>query len=769
MSKSSLAALLLAPTLCLCAQNAAPPVAKTEDCNESSSAEPLPSCARAGLSQTSIPRLPEVKVRTNATHEAKGQPEPQISRPLRAETLLPEPPTEFQLFVAASIGRVLPLFGAELFENVPSTFAPAEKIPVTANYVIGPGDELLVRVWGQVNLNLDLTVDRSGAVFLPQVGNVSIAGLAFSQVQTFLRSQFERAYRNFDLSVSMGQLRSIQVFVVGQARRPGFYTVSSLSTLVNALFACGGPSSEGSMRQVRLMRDGKPTADFDVYALLLSGDRSQDARLLPGDVIHIAGVGPQVAIAGSVLRPAIYELGPEQTLGQLIEMAGGLSPVADRRQVKIERISGKSRMILELTLDQSGPETLLRNGDLVQIGAVAISFENAVTVRGNVANPGRFSWHQGLRLRDIIPNKESLVTRAYWERHNLLGYTAVKYSPAAEADNLDHKVPNREPASFGPIAPAINWSYAVIERRKPSDLSRQLIPFHIGRLVLEGDERENHELQPGDVVTVFSQHDLRVPVSQQSRQVRLEGEFRAPGVYDVAEGETLGHLIERVGGLTRDAYLYGAVFTRESARKDQQDRIDQYARDLERDTFSAGVRYQASLSASEDPAITNIRLEGLQRMIEGLRATKATGRVALGFNEREGSLDKLMGIRLEDGDRLMIPVRPATVNMLGAVYNIGSLLHNEEWRVKDYLKRAGGCTRAADSSRVFLVRADGTVVSKQNFGHFGPSFEMARVHPGDSIVVPEALPKSSMFRSIRDWAQISSQLALSAAAINVLR
>lgn len=716
-----------------------------------------------------IPRLPVPKPRPAAADPPKKAPPAEPGVTARSEALPPEPPTEFQQFVAASTGKLLPLFGAELFEKVPSTFAPLERIPVTANYVLGPGDELLLRVWGQVNLNLELTVDRSGAVFLPQVGNTVVAGLPFSQLQGFFRTQLERVYRNFSLSISMGQLRSIQVFVVGEARRPGVYTVSALSTLVNALFACGGPSSQGSMRLIKLLRDGVVVAEFDIYTLLLAGDRSHDARLQAGDVIHIAGTGPQAAIAGSVRRPAVYELRGAETLGEIIAMAGGLNPVADPRRVRIERVAEGIRTVIDLPPGEDGTSTRIRNGDLVQVAAVSAAFANAVTLRGNVANPGRFAWRPGLRLRDIIPDKESLVARAYWERQNLLGYASVQYFPA-EADGPDGALPKDPPATrFGPIAPAINWTYAVIERRRATDLSRELAPFHLGRLVLEGDERENHELQPGDIVTVFSQQDLRVPVSQQSRQVRLEGEFRAPGIYDVGEGETLRQLIERVGGLTPDAYLYGAVFTRESARRDQQERTEQYLRDLERDISAAANLQPASASDTESAALAKTRLEGLQRMIERTRAAKPLGRISLGFAGAEPSLERLGEIVLQDGDRFVVPVRPDTVNVLGAVYNAGSLLYDGQWRVKDYLARSGGCTRAGDTSRVFLIRADGTVVSRQSFGRFGPSFEMSRVHPGDSIVVPESMPKSSRLRSLRDWTQVSAQLALSGAAIGVLR
>lgn len=731
-------------------------------------------CVAAETGSGTPSRLPVVRPTAIRTLGSPVEPAETTPKAVRHEDaaasspLAPERPTEFQQFIAESTGKLLPLFGADLFEHVPSTFAPVEKIPVTADYVLGPGDELIVRVWGQVNLNLDQTVDRTGEIFLPQVGNVAVAGLAYSQIRSFLHTQFERVYRNFDINVTMGQLRSIQVLVVGQARRPGMYTVSALSTLINALFACGGPSAQGSMRSVRLMRAGAAAADFDLYDVLLAGDRSHDVRLMPGDVIHIGDVGRQAAIFGSIERPGIYELRGEQSIGELIHMAGGLTPVADSRLVKVERLNNGSRVAMDVQFDEKGSSTILHNGDLVRIAAASVSFENAVTLRGNVANPGRFAWHKGMRLRDIIPDKESLVTRAYWEHHNLLGFTAIQYP--VPGDGQESELPQSHPARFGPLAPPINWSYAVIERRKPQDLSRELVPFHLGRLVLEGDSAQNYELDPGDIVTIFSQKDLRVPVSQQVRQVWLEGEFRAPGVYDIPEGETLGHLIQRVGGLTPDAYLYGAQFTRESAKQEQQERLDEYARELEQDLLNNTISPSNPLQAfAGDTANQNARMASVQRVAARLRAARASGRIALGLSGPEEAPDKLMNVVLKDGDRFFVPVKSATVNVLGSVYNSGSLLYNQQWRVKDYMKGVGGVTRAGDASRAFLIRADGTVVSKQSFGRFGPSFEMAHVYPGDSIVVPEAPPKTSWFRGLRDWTEISSQLALAGAAINVLR
>ena len=508
----------------------------------------------------------------------------------------PQSATEFQRFAASSVGEVLPIFGASLFEHVPTTFAPLDRVPVTADYVVGPGDEILVRVWGQVNLDLELTVDRAGAVFIPQVGNVGVAGLRFQQVPDFLRARLERIFRNFDINVNMGQLRSVEIFVVGQVRRPGTYTVSSLSTLVNALFASGGPSAQGSMRRIQLKREGKVATEFDLYDLLLKGDKSKDVRLLPGDVVYIPPAGPQIALAGSVKNPAIYELNGEKTAGDVFQLAGGLSSVADAQRVTLERIHERTSLeIRALRLDAAGLATPVGEGDVLHVLTITPRFANAITLRGNVANPGRFPWHQGMRLRNIIPDKQSLVTRDYWTKRNVLGFAAQADDITATPPSEGHRSLSR--TNIESIVPEINWSYAIVERQSARDLSTELIAFHPGKLILERDETQNLPLLPGDVVTIFSQADIRVAAAQQTRFIRLEGEIQAAGVYAVGAGETLGQVIQRAGGLTPQAYLFGAELLRDSTREDQQRRIDQFTRELD-----SQVEQSATLRLTAPPA-----------------------------------------------------------------------------------------------------------------------------------------------------------------------
>jgi protein involved in polysaccharide export with SLBB domain len=680
-------------------------------------------------------------------------------------TVVQEPASEFQRFVASSVGRVLPIFGASLFENVPTTFAPLDRVPVTAEYAIGPGDEILLRVWGQVSLDLRLSVDRAGMVYIPQVGNIAVSGIQFKQLPDYLKNQLGRVFRNFDLSVNMGQLRSIQIYVMGQARRPGTYTVSSLSTLINALFASGGPSAQGSMRRVQLKRGLKIISEIDLYDLFLQGDKTGDVRLLPEDIIYIPTVGSQIAIAGSMKNPAIYELKSEKTLGAVINLGGGLTAVADRQHAKLERIinGASTREVVELELNSDGLNTPVKDGDVLRVQAIGPRFDNVVTLRGNVANPGRFAWREGMRLRDIIPDKDSLITRDYWKKRNVLGYTAAEDAMAASPSSDSPR--SSSGTSLTISAPDINWSYAVVERQNRKDLKSELITFHLGKLVLENDEKENMDLRSGDVVSIFSQADIRVPQFQQTRTIRLEGEFNAPGVYNVDPGETLGHIIQKAGGLTTQAYLFGSEFLRESTRRDQQQRLDQYVRELESEIEKTGVNQAGKIVSADEATKFSAEIQAQRQLVGRLRLVKATGRIVLSLDPANSDISKIASMSLEDGDRFVVPPKPATVNVIGSVYNPNAFIHNPELPIKDYLRQAGGYGRNADEGRVYIIRADGSVLPKQHTSRFS----RLQLNPGDSVIVPEQILKTSFMVGLRNWSQIISQFGLGAAAINVLR
>jgi protein involved in polysaccharide export with SLBB domain len=681
----------------------------------------------------------------------------QPNAPMRKETAGKNEYSEFQEFVANSVGRILPIYGHDLFDVPPSTFAPLDTVPVTADYVIGPGDEIVIRGWGQVDIDMDVVVDRNGAIVLPKVGSINVAGIRYQELQGHLKQAISRVFRNFELNVALGKLRSIQVFVVGQARRPGAYTVSSLSTLVNTLFASGGPSAQGSLRHIQVKRGGKVVSELDLYDFLLKGDKSKDIPLLPGDVIYIPPVGQLAAIDGSVNNPAIYELRKEaNTLSDLIDMAGGLTTTAEGDKVRVERIDGRRmRKVEEFGLDKAGLGHLLKDGDLVRVQAISGQFGNAVTLRGNVASPGRYPWKEGMRVSDLIPDVDALIAPEYWTRQNLIHKTDI-----TDEKRLQTEIKRNQNE--------INWDYALVERLDKNTLTTSLIPFNLGLAIGGKDEANNIRLQPGDVITIFSKDDIQVPIAKRSVYVRLEGEFNHAGVYKALPGETLRQLVARVGGLTPNAYLFGAALNRESVRAMQQKKldkmVDRMAEDIER---NLAVRSQAALS-KEDVESAKAQAEGQRALLERMRQAKAGGRIVLDMTP-EAEMKDLPDIALVDGDQFIVPTRPSTVSVMGMIYNENAFMYKPGKRVSDYLDHAGGPTRDADEGRIYVVRADGSVASGQGGGSFFGGFGGEVVLPGDTVVVPERLERFSLTKELKDWAQIFYQFALGVGGIKMLR
>jgi protein involved in polysaccharide export with SLBB domain len=688
----------------------------------------------------------------------------------RVQTLPPEPPTVFQRFVAASTGRMLPIYGARLFAARPTFFGPLEQGPAPQDMVVGAGDELRIRIWGQINFSANLRVSREGEIYLPKVGAVHVAGLAFSAVAGHLRTALERVYRNFELSVDMGEIHSIQVYVTGQARQPGEYTVSALSTLVNAVFLCGGPSGAGSMRHVELKREGNVLADFDLYALLVKGDKTGDVQLQAGDVLFIPAAGPQVALLGSVRLAAIYELRGQESIEGLLDAAGGRTAIAYGGRISMERIEDHARRrAFELNADAGGLAALLADGDIVRIDPIISSYRDTVTLRGSLANPGRYLWHMGMRLSDLMPEKDSLVTRDYWWQRTQLGLPAPELAAPASKDMQKEELPYKPDAVSSPGAQT-DWNFAVIERLNPDTMTTSLLSFNLGKLVLDHDAAQDLELRPGDVITVFSQEDIHPPIDEQTKYVRLEGEFVHAGVYSVTSGETLRSLVARSGGLTTKAYLYGAEFTRKSTLALEQKSFNEYIDQLEHQLARSSVASASVANSSTQVETQAGRIMSInQGLIARLRLLQPTGRIVLNLHPHSSGENELPETPLEDGDALLVPSIPATVQVVGAVLNQNAFLYRGG-RAGDYLHMAGGPNRDADRGQTFILRADGSVIGRRmGKSIFSSGFESTRLYPGDSVIVPEKHIKPGAMSTFMAWSQMFSQYALGAAAINVLK
>ena len=519
--------------------------------------------------------------------------------------------------------------GAELMIDPCPTEDPDYNPLVPADYIVQAGDELLVTLWGSVDADLRPIVDRSGSISIPRVGTIMVAGVRYAELRDVIARRVAQVFKNFQLSVSLGQLRGVRVYVTGFVLRPGAYTVSSLSTIAGALIKAGGPSAAGSFRTIQLRRGRTVVSTFDFYDLLLKGDRSNDRVVQPDDVIHVGPLGTQVALVGSVNQAAIFELRPGETVADVVRMAGGLTAVADPTRLAVERLDDRATTrITQLELPQ------------------------ALT---------------------------------------------------------------SEPRS-------------------------------------------------GDVLRAFNSVFAVLPMERQNKRVRIEGEVLRPGEYVLPARSSINDALSVAGGLTSVAYVYGTEFSRESVRVTQQENYERALRDLELEFAKASTTLRTN--TADEAAAQTQRSAGTTRLIERLRSLKPTGRIVLQVPPDSRQLPDLA---LEDGDRLYVPARPSTVGVFGSVFNGGSYLWSESRNMDDYLRLAGGPTKGADEASVFVIRANGSVVSNlQTKGWLSTrsgEFVGTTAQPGDTIFVPEEINKTTFVQGAKDWTQILYQFGLGIAGI----
>lgn len=705
------------------------------------------------------------------------------------------PPNDFQRFVLETSGHALPLFGAGFFSQTTAPlYVPQGNTPVSPDYRVGPGDELQVRGWGSVDIDVRAVVDRDGQIHIPRIGKINLSGIRSAQAEDVIRAAVGKYYRDFQLSVTLGQLRGITVYVVGQARKPGSYALSSNSTLISALFASGGPNQTGSMRRVQVKRAEKLVTELDLYAFLAKGDKSADIKLQDGDTIVIPAARGYVALSGKVSNSAVYELANDgETLGAMLALAGGLPVVADPKRAQLERLDPNkkpARSVEVFALDGAGLARKLKSGDILTVSELVPEFGNAVTLRGTVAHPVRNPWRPGMKIRDLIPDRAYLMSRASVKRQNdvLLSDQDKRNATASDAFNPNDARSTDQPglsvkqigdsvdtlaSRIGNLVDEINLDYAVIERVDVANVSVKLLPFSLGKALDDANSPDNLPLQAGDVVTVFSVNDVRVPQAKRQVYVRVEGEVHRPGIYQMRPGDGLSHLIEQAGGLTADAYLFGAAFYREEVKRAQAANLEQLVRRLESQVETRLSSSAASVSGT-DATVAQLRIQAeaqaQRQALDRLRNLKPSGRIMLGLTSESVQPDKLPALRLENQDRLVVPARPDFVYVLGSVNTESSLIWRDGATVQDYLNQSG-LTSGADVDQLFVLRADGSVLSDTGGWFSSPS--KARVLPGDVIVLPEKTDHESAWsvftRNAKDITQIIYQFSLGAAAIKTLR
>ena len=448
-----------------------------------------------------------------------------------------------------TIDQKLRQFGYDLFAGTPTTFAPATDIPIPVNYIVGPGDTVEVQLFGKDNEQYSLVVTREGVLNFPGIGPIAIAGLTFAELKSNLQQRIKEQMIGVKASISMGALRSIRIFILGDAERPGSYTVSSLSTMTNALFVSGGIRPIGSLRNIQLKRNGKLIKNMDLYDLLLKGDTSNDARLLPGDVIFIPPIGKTVGIGGEVRRPAIYEIKNERKVDEVIKLAGGFLPTAYPQASQLERInSNKERTLVELDLGKlSGKNAPVQTGDVVRIYSVLEKMENIVLLSGHVERPGGQQWRKGMRITDLIPSTKGLLPKAY------MNYILIR----------------REDSNTGLIS-VLSTDFEKALNNPSSD--RNLVLQPRDEVIVFGLGQEDRT----EIIDAILD-DLKLQASNKvpSQEVSIGGRVHAPGKYPLEKGMRVSDLLRASGRLQESAYVLRAELTRYKVVSGQYRQSDQ--------------------------------------------------------------------------------------------------------------------------------------------------------------------------------------------------
>lgn len=658
---------------------------------------------------------------------------------------------EFSDFVRTSVGAELQIFGLGLAAGDVRGIASIDPLTVPADYRVGPGDQLLVRAWGQIDIDFQGPVDRTGQIFLPKIGNITVAGQMLSDLAGLLRTAIGRQYRDFELTVTLGSLREIQYYVMGFAKSPGIYTAPSTATALQGLLMAGGVLASGDPRRVEIRRAGATIATIDAYRFLIDGDKSADPQLQPGDVLYVPASIGHAAIAGGVRRPAIFHVAVGMTLNDLVKSGGGLSLSQPNPSIRLERFQNGRRTIEHLVYDAAIGKRLVMDGDLYMVLPVSAKIENTVTLRGNVAQPLRQPYREHMKVSDLLASTDLFIRAATWVQRN-------------GRENLVKLGDMGRDSEFKRDFPDMEWGYAAIERLDPKTQSTTILTFNLWN-AMHGDMQSNLTLQAGDTVVVFAKADFNQPQFKKLRMVRVEGEVKYPGIYPVEMGETLQQIFARAGGLTDQAYLFGTVFSRASARKIEELRLRQVSDRIEQDylRYLAGRSRNSVGNDATGGGVNSTEYEAVRSLVARLRAHQPEGRIPLNLQGLNAAIDHFPKFALEDEDRILIPPRPATVTVVGSVFQEGSLLWVSDWSAGDYIDYAGGFRRHADTSGVVVMHADGTV--RQSNGWFSRN---EPIYPGDTVVVPENVELTSWTRIFRDWSQIFYQMGLGAAAIKIL-
>jgi|TARA_R100000479_G_scaffold33554_3_gene13981 protein involved in polysaccharide export with SLBB domain len=674
-----------------------------------------------------------------------------------------------------------PIFGYDFFNNQNISFTPNMNLATPANYELGPGDEVSINLWGAAENNYNVEVDREGAVRISNIGPIYVSGLTMQEASAKIKGKLKRIYSGINasdnspykvfLSVSLINVRTVQVNIIGEVKVPGTYSLSALSTVLNALYASGGPTKQGTFREIKLVRNGDKITHFDVYDYLINGSQVGNKTLQDQDVIIISPYISRVKINGSVKRTGTYELKPGETLSDLLKFTGGFTSNAYKERVVLERIEGDRRVVKEILVDKES-ETPLQDGDILTVNEIIDKFENKITIAGAVYRPGKYEFTPGLTIKDLINKAAGVNDRAFLERGLLFstedgvtetatpfsvsevlsGSKSIQLQPDDRvqifnkydltesytlsidgAVNNPIKIPYVQNMTVedlvllgGGFTDGANENKIDIYRRVDDDsyetLSENFKVSANGKLTLE--DGSNFILQPNDRVSVRYLKGFSEQI-----KVSVTGEANYPGNYTIErKNEKISDLLERAGGITQYAFIEGATLVRLNPF---------YKEETQRETFE-GLAEKEEVTGTEDDNLKNRR----------------EFRVGINLEKIIDNEDSKHNLVLKSGDQLIIPSTKQTVKVEGEVL-VPSLVRFEKgMTLKDYISKSGGFSSDAKKGKTYVVYANGDIASTKHFLFFR---SYPRLEPGAAILVP-AKPENKNKLSAQEVVGISTGL-----------
>lgn len=688
--------------------------------------------------------------------------------------------------------------------------------PVGPDYVLGPGDELSINLWGGISQNLLRLVDREGRITLLDAGIMQVAGLSIANTQRVITEALQAQYRDIHVAITVAHLRSVRIFVVGDVQRPGSYEVSALASPISALFAAGGPTAVGSLRILRHYRNQKLIGEVDLYDFMLHGIRPGDERLQGGDTLLVPPVGPQVAIFGAVKRPAIYELRDEKDLAAVLDDAGGLTVTATLSQITIDRvIANQHREEVSVSVDPSIESaslaarlkaTEVKDGDRIRVGMVLPYNERVVFLQGHVARPGKIAYRDNLRVEDVLHSYQDLLPEPA-DRGEIIRLVAPDLHPETIAFNVPDVLNGNATVTLQPFdtirifgryeedSPTVAirgevqrpGTYPLFKGMTAAQLVRTAGGFKrdalvdradlasyqivngarvsikrrdvaIGNAVLKRDRDADTQLKPGDVLTI---HQL-TGWNDIGASIIIEGEVAHPGSYGFQEGEHLSDVLRRAGGFRGTAYPEGAVLTRPEVATLEQKSRDELIRQIE--TSSAAARTSPGAGSADQSATLQMIQQQQDQILNRLRNQPASGRLVIHIGSSIGSwAGTPADIEVRSGDVLRIPKRPGFVLVSGQVYNPSAITYMPGKSAGWYLQRAGGASSIANRKEIFVIRANGDVVGRHSSSWYEHDVLSTRLNAGDTIVVPQKIIGPSLtWRNLLGTAQVAVSLAIAA-------